>query len=310
MNVLDWRGPEFLQLYAVLLALAVLGAFAVRWRVRQPGDDLPAGRLPELHPLEVAYLAGGSKAVTDVAIAALVHRGSLGVDRKRARLLASSLPPQDVTPLEESVYQAVVTEGGRVGPVRRTVRDVTHTVSSRLQVLGLVPTGRQALNARMYPALIFLALLTLGVLKIVLGAHRHRSVGFLVLLCFVTLVVAIPFAAHAPLRTRRGSRLLGQLRARNAALRTTALRASGGLAAPDLTMAFALFGAGAFATGPMDDLRRTLAPPHSGGSGCGSTSGCGSGTTTTGSTGDAGGSTSSCGSGGGGCGGCGGGGGD
>src|SRR5688500_12709245 len=124
MNVLDWRGPEFLVLYLGLFAVAVIAALVLRFRLRGPGGELPPGQIPAaLHPLEVAYLAGGSRQVSDAAIALLVQRGSLAVDiNDRSRLVASSLAPAGVTPLEREVFRAVGTHGGKVGPVRKAVR--------------------------------------------------------------------------------------------------------------------------------------------------------------------------------------------
>lgn len=294
MNVLDLRGPAFLLLYLGLLAAAIVAALLVRWWLRGPGGDV-AGRAPELHPFEVAYLAGGPKAVADAAIAGLVHRGNLAVDASIGRILPSGPPPVGSTPLERAVYEAVQSNGGRVGPVRKAVLETARGTSGRLESMGLAVDASQALRVRVAPALVIIALFALGVAKVLVGLDRNRPVGFLIFLCAVTLIASIVFIAIPPRRTRLGTRVLDRLKRQNAALRTTASRAPNTLANDDLAMAFALFGIGAFTFGPMSDLRRAMAPPASGGSGCGgsSSSGCGSG---------------SGGGGGGGCGGCGGGG--
>ena len=137
--------------------------------------------------------------------------------------------------------------------------------------------GGRALQVRLLPALLLGAVLALGVTKTYVGIERHRPVGFLLPQCFVTAVLIVLLVAKAPVRTRRGSRLLAALRRHNAALRTNAARAPEMLAGNDVALAFALFGPAVFTTGVMDDLRRTLAPPREGGSGCGGSSGCGSG---------------------------------
>jgi uncharacterized protein (TIGR04222 family) len=295
MNIFNWHGPEFLVLYFTLLIIAVVAAVLLRLRLRGPGDALRAEQIPpDLHPLEVAYLVGGSKAVTDSAIAMLVQRGSLAVQGNK--LVASSLAPQDVTPLEDAVYRAVAKKKtvAKVGPVRKSVKDLTRSAISRLQQLGLVPTDEQAASARKIPALLLVALLALGVAKIAVGIDRNRPVEVLVFLCAITFVFAVLFLVIRPRRTGRGALLLERLKERHAALRTTARSAAGSaqLTPADATLAFALFGPAIFAAGPMHDLNRALQPPSSGGTGCGSASSCGSG---------------SCGGGGGGCGGCGGG---
>jgi uncharacterized protein (TIGR04222 family) len=300
MNVLDLPGPQFLQLYVALLATLIVAALLLRYYLRQPGGDMPPGRAATLHPIEVAYLARGAAGATDAAMASLVQRGSLGVHRKSGRITASSLPPSpnEVSGWEQSVYTAAAKVGGaKVSEVRRAAAAGVRSAAERLEILGLVMSGGQRLMARLFPALLMVALLVLGVLKVHVGMQRNRPVSILFFLCFVTLIAALAFVGKSPLRTRRGSKVLGKLQAENAALRTTAGRAPDSLAGADLMLAMALFGPAIFATGPMGDLGHAMAPPSQGGTGCGGgSSGCGS---------------SSCGGGGGcgggGCGGCGGG---
>jgi uncharacterized protein (TIGR04222 family) len=278
------------------MGVAVAAAFLLRWWLRQPGGEVPPGRMPALHPFEVAYLAGGTKAVTDAAIATLVHRGTLAVDAKKRRLVASSLPPEGVTPVEVAVHRAVEEHDGKVSSVRRAVRDIARSAATRLETLGLVTGDAQARLVRFAPALVLLAVVVLGIAKIVIGMERHRAVGLLIALVVVTFLAGVIFAVLAPFRTRRGKHVLAGLKRERAALQATAARAPNSLAGDDLALAFALYGASVFAFGPMADLRQTLAPPSAGGSGCGSSSGCGGSS--------CGGSGGGCG--GGGCGGCGG----
>lgn len=320
MNVLDLPGPEFLRLYLVLLATAVAIAFLLRWWLRQPGDDLPPRQLPDLHPFEIAYLVGGPSAVTDAAIANLVHRSRLVVMKRTGRLRPANPdadgPIEDATPLEQAVYQAFASQpDGGVDRVRRAVRGTARSAAARLESLGLVLPDTRALLVRLAPAGALLALLALGVLKVAVGIDRDRPVQFLIALCVATAGGAVAFAAVPAHRTRRGARVLASLKRENAALRTTASRAPSSLAGDDLAMTLALFSAGAFAFGPMSDVDRALSPRrarqdgHSGSS-------CGSGSSSSGSTcggnsgssGGGGGGGSSCGGGCGGCGGCGGGG--
>ena len=79
MNPLDWTGPAFLQLYLVLLVLAVIAALAARWWMRQPHDP-PSAAIFDLSPYEIAYLSGGERLAIDAAIVALIHREILGID--------------------------------------------------------------------------------------------------------------------------------------------------------------------------------------------------------------------------------------
>jgi uncharacterized protein (TIGR04222 family) len=296
MNVLDLRGPDFLKFYSTLMLAATVAALLLRQWLRSPGGGgrVKSSELPELHPFEIAYLAGGAKAVIDAAIASLVHRGSLAVDTKMRRLRASTLPPTGVTPMETAVFRAVETGDGKVSTVRSAVADIARSTSTRLQSLQLVPDAGQATSIRLFPAMVIVLVIVLGALKINVGMQRHRPVGFLIPMVIANSVGAALFAFIPPRRTRKGARVLELLRIRNAALRTTAGNAPNSLVGDDVATAFALYGAGVFMWGPMADLRQTLAPPAQGGSGCGGGSSCGG---------------SSCGGGGGcgggGCGGCG-----
>jgi uncharacterized protein (TIGR04222 family) len=303
MNILNVPGPAFLQLYVALLAVCIVAALALRAMLRSPGDALTPGQTPGLHPHEVAYLSGGTNRVIDTAIALLVHRGSLNVNKTSRLLVSAGAPPEDLTPLEQNIIHAVMTHSGRVPSVRRSVRNVAAAVAGRVERLGLVLTPAQRVYVRLLPPLFLLALLALGIAKINTGLGRHRPIGYLAILTTFTLFIGMGFVTVGSFRTRRGTKLLGTLQRRNNALQTTAGRAPPSLAGEDLSLACALYGAGVFAYGPMADLKRTLiAEPassfHVGFSGCGSSSsgsGCGGG-------------GGGCGGGGGGCGGCGGGG--
>lgn len=89
---------EFLRLYTVGLALALLIAFAARILVRAPRAGTPApGPLDED---EVAYLRGGPRLVVEAALARLVDHGHLRVRTTGAPLVttgAAGTGPVDQT---------------------------------------------------------------------------------------------------------------------------------------------------------------------------------------------------------------------
>ena len=86
-NVLDLRGPEFLELYVALLAAALVVAFVMRWLLRGPGGEVPRF-VARLEPLEVACLARGPQGVADAIITDLVHRRVVALDAKKAKSLS------------------------------------------------------------------------------------------------------------------------------------------------------------------------------------------------------------------------------
>ncbi len=158
----------------------------------------------------------------------------------------------------------------------------------------------QSFKARVYPTLLVVALLGLGMAKIVVGVSRDKPVGFLIMLCFILVLVAMQlfegksFRRPWGNRTRFGDRALTVMRDRHQ--RPTSVDDHD----PQLPMLIALFGVQILAGSSLTDLRTLLMPTPSsayadsgGGGDTGIGSGCSGG--------------SSCGGGGGGCGGCGGG---
>lgn len=304
MNVLDLRGPQFLQLYLALLAAVTIAAILLRWLLRSPADDLP-WPLPKYLPLELAYLSGGPQGAVNAAIAGLVQSGAIEVDAATRRLSAQPKDCRNATVLERVVYSLAAKGSGKIDDLRAAAKPMADEFAFRLQKQGLVLSDERATVVRLFPAMLILALLALGIAKIYVGISRNRPVEILIFLCIVTAAIAVPFIAKRPLRTRRGDRVLGKIKSQNAALEETASTGAKYLSDEDLTLAFALFGPAVLAGGTLTNLRTALFPPprqsdgwfhgcgsagSSCGSSCGGASGCGGG-----------------GCGGGGCGGCGGG---
>jgi hypothetical protein len=128
-------------------------------------------------------------------------------------------------------------------------------------------------------------------------------VGFLIIACIVTAIVALGFLCAGHRLSASGNELLRRLRENHR--RTTQLVKSSAmtLSHTDLALAIGLFGAGMLAIGPLANVHAML-PRASGGGGCAAGGGgCSSG----GGGGCGGGGGGGGGCGGGGCGGCGGG---
>src|SRR5579884_3285935 len=274
MNVLDLRGPAFLELYLVLMGAALALAFIFRWILRGPGGEVP-GFVARLEPLEVACLARGPQGVADAVVADLVYRGAVKVDPKKGKLSAAQPLPPDCARIEAQVYDYVARHNPRAQVVRQVVRSQEEPLIERLRASQLMTTGRQAMSIRLLPALLLVALMCLGWMKLVVGLNRHRPVEFLFFLDVVTACLAVLMLALPAWRTRAGDRVLSGLRQRNVALRTAASSSGANLAPMDLALAFALFGPSMLVSGDLGALRRVMWPPGSGG-GCGGGS-CGGG---------------------------------
>ena len=290
---------------SVLAAALLMAALRRWWMLRRPGDE-PSKEALELDPYQVACLAGGNALAAKAALASLCHRGILAPDASRRYLSVQALVEQRAHPVEQAVFEVVRSRPRRAiraGAMARLPEMLR--LHARLQTLGLVLTNEQAALSRYLPGLILLAVSVFGGIKIAVGLSRHRPVGFLVVLCALSLVVAFAFFRTAVLRTRRGDRALKMLRLRNAALRTSARRGVTRLQSADVAFAVGLFGMAILSGGPLATVAAALRPGASsaGGGGNGFFGGDSFGSSDTGSGGGGGGD----GGGGGGCGGCGGG---
>ncbi|HVG17526.1 MAG TPA: TIGR04222 domain-containing membrane protein [Blastocatellia bacterium] len=293
-NPFELRGPEFLALYVIVLAVAVAACLLIRRMMNGPGGDAPP-LAARLDPYEVAYLAGGANLATDTALATLVQRGQLAVDTAQRRVIARSELPPSAHHFERTVYSNTSRQGISIDAIRTNSSHGVESLAARLKAHGLVLSDEQARQLRLLSACLMMIVTLFGVIKILVGVARGRPVGFLFFLCAISGFVALYFYKSRPHRTRLGDRLLDSLKLENAALEYTARKKPSGLMGADLAMAIGLFGISTLAIpdGPLRELRTALAPPPSASSG----SSCSGGSCSSGS---------SCGGGcGGGCGGCG-----
>jgi len=291
---LDLPGPQFLSLYLTCLGI-VLG-MSIVWRLAIKGPSGLPAQMPDLSEDEAAYLAGGRDRMANVVLARLNERGHIGVHPTVGRIVAGTPLPGDAPEMDRIALLAIGEET-TLKAFHRAMKPASGPVIARLQELELIPTSGTSLLARLVPGTLFLLLLVFGLAKVMVGINRNRPVELLVLLCVVTLVMALKFVLAGPRRTWRGSRVLKLLMDNYRAGRHAAEGQEFGMnAAPSgLAMGLALLGPSVLAGTALGDFQRMILPPPS--SGNSSSSGCG-----TGCSGGGGG----CG--GGGCGGCGGGG--
>lgn len=298
LNPFDLPGPQFLLLYVALLIAACFIAWRVRKRLLWTLSQLYEHAIT-LDAYEAAYLRGGAELAADTAIATLVQSKALQFSAATGMISVIAGGRSGNHPIEQSVFKTVSTGAARdLNAVRSIAKQDAERLSARLIELGLIPTAEQAEKAARIPAYIIWAVLAFGVVKIVIGYLRDRSVTFLFILCIITWLIGRGFRKAKPERTHLGDRVLKQIKEQNAALEYTAKWKPQMLAAGDVSLALALFGIEAvvFADDSWTQLRGAMMParPDSGSSS--SSSSC---------------SSSSCGSScsggcGGGCGGCGG----
>lgn len=295
MGVLDLTGPEFLALYAALLAVAAPVVVLLRRVLRRPSGNIDI-RFLSLRPVEVAYLAGGERQAVGALVASLAQQKLVTVRKgtEPVVVVAGPLPP-GADSVERELLQLLGTGETTLERTSGAATRVLEPLRRKLTQLGLLIPDSAIWMPRVVPALVLVAVLLLGLANVLVGISRDRPVGYLVALSLLVAGATVWILVAGPRRSLLGDSVLKRLRAANAGLQQTASVKPDRLSSDDLALAVGLFGANAIATGPMGDLgqamkhrRESTGLSHS----CSScSSGCGGG---------------SCGGGcGGGCGGCG-----
>lgn len=298
LNPFDWRGTEFLVLYAVLL----VGVISVSLWCRSylwPDEPQPEG---ELTPEEIACVQGNPKLAVNVALAKLIHEGvvTTELENKSYRFHLIGKPPQVSSALEAHIFARLqVGLPTTLTDLHISCRTPGEMLESSLRERGwLTPTSNDGVVARMVPFCLMCALVLFGTAKLIIGVSRDRPVGILSVALMLTFLGAIFFLVR-PRATRPARDWLKAQCLANLRLKKPAIASS--FDSHDIALATALFGATVL-TGtlcePLQAAWKANRNNH-GSSGCGS-AGCG-GTGCGGGSGCGGG-----GCGGGGCGGCGG----
>jgi uncharacterized protein (TIGR04222 family) len=299
----DYSGPQFLQFYAVLYLLGILLADLTRHLMRTPARPI-SGRVPSLDSDEIAYLAGGKARALQAAIAALADQGAIQAGGSRGTIAPSAPTSANRTPLQDQILASANQLGflpvRLLGGYRFAELD---RIGQRLKSEGLLVADDQATLAVFFSLLVATVPPLVGLVKICVGVSRDRPVGFLAILCLVSVVLNLVFFARRPLRSRFGDRVLGEIRARYDYLGS--LGSSQHEPTPEETgISVGLFGLTTLAGGSLAYLLPVFTPPGpASGAGSCSSSNCSASSCST-----AGGncSGSSCGGGGGSGGGCGG----
>lgn len=279
---LDWDGPSFLKLFALLLIVAVVLGIFLRRMLR---DNDARSTTINLTTAEIAYLAGGSERVLDSGIAELLARGDIRWDAPGQRLRSITRDSRSLEfPLD--VIAAEVLAGTKIKRMAGKLAPKLERVRAALLQRGLLLSSEQNMRVRLLAALPVLAVGAFGLAKIDIGLARERPVAFLVVLCVFAAIIGAIFVFKSVHRSRAGDRALEQLREKNA----HATRAPRDV---DIAIAVAIAGTAVLSGTAYAAYHQHRVPPADN-SGSGSSSDSSSGG------GDSGGS--------GGCGGCGGGG--
>lgn len=238
-------GPGFVLLYGLLLGLATVVALMLRSGLR--GADEPLDTFEShLHPLEIAYLAGGPVRAVKTTVASIRHRTVVPVsDRAQHPEALNEVLINDVLPVERAIYTLVARHGGAVEHTRCEADPMLGPVRSRLTWLKLLVPEPSVRQVRRIQLLLFGAVLAFGAARIAAveagTAPSHPSDAFVVVLSIATAWLLIHVRPSLPYRSRRGDRILDQLRVKHIALLWKLREQPHRLPATDFTLAVALF---------------------------------------------------------------------
>ncbi|WP_029630536.1 TIGR04222 domain-containing membrane protein [Zavarzinella formosa] len=289
-NPLDWKGEDFLFLYAGLGVAFMIWNVLVRLLLNF--GPIPADTNPALTDYEIAYLQNKEEGIFLTATVKLTQRGHLALNDSGQLILGTRLP-ENAHPIEREVV-AAYTRHTDPAKAQKSCQLSLEEMNQQLLEAGLLIAPAKASAIRLMTTIPFVLLFFFGLTKIMVGVQRDKSVAFLIIMSVVCLVTSLVVMATAPRLSGFGKRHLGVLRSRHYAMRTDKARFSPTY--DEIGLPVALFGTMVLIGSPYDQLGKTLQPVSSSTSdGSSSSSGCSGG-------GDGGGS--GCG----GCGGCGGGG--
>lgn len=290
-SLLNLKSRDFLGFY--ISTAFVLFVFVLALVSKLRGVEAPV-HTPDpsiLDPYVLACLNGGPKLAVFAAIAKLFNEGKLRRDSGSDTLSADRAYVVNGHPLEMRLHEHALTMGRGCSPAAlcKAAELQTAMLVNELEDRHLWLTDGQYQRMRGIVAGILSALVTMGFIKILVGASRGKPVFFLVLLTLITGLLSFYYVLKLSRRTSLGNEVLSVTKSRSEEAVGKGLIHDPAM----VTLIIAGMGIAALPSLGMADLRKTLAPPNQGGEGgssCG-TSGCGGG---------------SSGCGGGGCGGCGG----
>ncbi|MFN7245417.1 MAG: TIGR04222 domain-containing membrane protein [Microcystis sp.] len=300
-NPMNFTGPEFLTFYISLVVMGIALAAWLRFSLCLVSTNTK--QQPDLNTYEIAFLAGGNHRLIMAAITSLVKQGYVEVlkekspfGRTQSKLVVTGKIDAIADPVEKAVAQDILATDGAIEQVFRKSTGMKDSIRARLEQLGLFLSDAQAFKAQIYPSLIVVILLGIGLCKMAVGISRDKPVGLLLICIFGLLVLGARFFVKPQCkRSRYGEIIFNDLTNRLQHLKTANSSDS------ELVLAVALFGATVLmADMALADLYQMLTPIAAASSGGDGGSG-GSGGSDGGSGGSDGGSDGGCG----GCAGCG-----
>jgi uncharacterized protein (TIGR04222 family) len=266
----DLNGGQFIMLYLLLLAAAIIFSLIIPRLMRQSGRDQAIS-----DPDQLALLVGGPTRLCESVVTRLLTARS--IQQRGSDNFGLLSAPQTSSTIEQSVI-GVLPASWRT--IEQSIKPYAEPMQTRMASLGLLIGSDSAARQQLMQTMPYLLLILFGAVKLFVGEQRHKPVGILTALVLLTLLFAVIRYFIVDRRTEAAISAVE-------AAKTRAARLKAAPTTPEMGLAVALFGTAVLAGSAYQDFHRLRSPS---GDGDGGSSGDGSG---------------GCG-GGGGCGGCGG----
>ena len=219
LSIFDWKGPDFLTLYAVAFFVALVWSIRRRFQANEKFALDGASVTEVSDPYEMAFLAGGTPRCSQVAVVRLLQCGCVEWVRSKilreSRLVAVSQAKAEFNEIERTVYSSIAGNGAKGMPLASVPQLVATRVSgieSKLAKLGLRPTSSEEGSRGCFIALPMLLLVAVGLVKVAVGVSRDKPVLFLCIMIGVTLLATACVAAARKKLTPEGEKVLAHLR--------------------------------------------------------------------------------------------------
>lgn len=186
LDVLNYSGSSFLSLYFMICGLAlaaIAGLQFLTWYFRPFGANGSNG-IRELTAAETAYAAGGEARMAHVLVLSMLHSGAIEIERggKPSVTMVTALKPPN-TLEEHFAWGWLAGQPGSTASYasfHRKLIEKARSVRDKLNAGGWRWAEREMHRTRLVSRGLALAVIGLGVTKIVIGVTRDRPVGYLV----------------------------------------------------------------------------------------------------------------------------------
>ncbi|GAA2586214.1 TIGR04222 domain-containing membrane protein [Winogradskya consettensis] len=239
MDTWGISGPTFLLWYVV--ALVAVGVLAAAHRKVLFGGSRHTS-VAALGPQQVAYLNGGRRLALYSSLAGLRGAGVLGTSPDKTLAQTQRLPA-GVTPLDTAVWNAA---GHRL---RARDLDKDQWVASALDQLqsGLEQSGHAVSPAQVKAARLWVfapvALVVIGVARLIAGEINHKPTAFLFVLVFAATALALTMRKKNRWATEAAIKDMIKLRGQHSYLNPGQKPSYATYGATGAAMGVALFGA-------------------------------------------------------------------